>query len=195
MAIQALTGRCDEQYAALPFFPFIEVLTSAWHSASPALRQNATTRFAELGRLLPLLLPLPPHVEMHDPRLRLLHAVAGFLQALAAEGPLALLLDDLQWADSASLELLVHLARALRGDRVLLLGTFRDVEVGRQNPLERTLTVLTRDRVVDLLTLRGVPLSAPPTLSAPALASTRCRRSCATWCMSEPRGAPSSPRK
>jgi tetratricopeptide (TPR) repeat protein len=53
--------------------------------------------------------------------------------------------------------LLAHLARALRGDRVLLLGTYRDVEVGRQHPLESTLTSLTRDRVVELLTLRGLP--------------------------------------
>jgi tetratricopeptide (TPR) repeat protein/transcriptional regulator with XRE-family HTH domain len=154
---RALTGRCDEQYASLPFFPFVEVLTGSWRLASPALCQIANTRFAELGRLLPLPLPVPPQSEMQEPRLRLLHTVAGFLQALAAEGPLALLLDDLHWADSASLDLLAHLARTLRGDRVLLLGTYRDVEVGRQHPLESTLTSLTRDRVVELITLRGLP--------------------------------------
>jgi hypothetical protein len=56
-----------------------------------------------------------------------------------------------------SLELLSHLARSLRADPVLLLGTYRDVEVGRQYPLETTINTLTRDRVVEVLTLRGLP--------------------------------------
>ena len=154
---RALTGRCEEQYASLPFFPFIEALTGAWRIASSSLRQLAATRFAELGRLLPRLLPAPPPSEVDDPRLRMLHTAASFLQALAAEGPLAVLIDDLHWADSASLELLAYLTRALRGAPVLLVGTYRDVEVGRQHPLEGVLTTLTRDRVVDVLTLRGLP--------------------------------------
>jgi tetratricopeptide (TPR) repeat protein len=112
-----------------------------------------------VGRLLPELLTAPPLPEGEDPRLRVQRAVAGFLQALAAETPLAVLLDDLHWADSASLALLTHLAHALRGERVLLLGTYRDVEVGRRHPLEATLTALTRDRVVEVLALRGLPPS------------------------------------
>ncbi len=154
--LRVLVGRCYEEHSSIPFFPFVEALTTAWGTASPTLRQAAPQRYGELGRLLPELLSAPPLAESEDPRLRVQRAVAGFLAALAAETPLALLLDDLHWADSASLGLLAYLTHFLRGDRALLLGTYRDVEVGRQHPLEATLTTLTRDRVVEVLVLRGL---------------------------------------
>jgi class 3 adenylate cyclase/tetratricopeptide (TPR) repeat protein len=155
--LRVLVGRCYEEQTSVPFLPFTEALSAAWDLASPALRLIAASRYGELGRLLPERLAATPLPEGEDPRQRVLRAVAGFLQALAAEVPLALLVDDLHWADSPSLELLSHLARSLRADPVLLLGTYRDVEVGRQHPLEHTLNSLTRDRVVEVLTLRGLP--------------------------------------
>lgn len=80
------------------------------------------------------------------------------LQALTKNRPLILILDDLQWADSASLNLLFHLARQLKESRVLLVGTFRpdDVAFGRdgeRHPLEPILNELKRyygDIVIDL---------------------------------------------
>src|SRR5262249_8484422 len=84
--------------------------------------------------------------------------------ALAAEKPLALLLDDLHWADSASLDLLLHLTRQSSGGRVLLLGTYRDVEVNRQHPLERALIDLARERLAAEVTLRGLQPEGAPAL-------------------------------
>jgi tetratricopeptide (TPR) repeat protein len=81
-------------------------------------------------------------------------AVTGFLQAISETAPVALLLDDLHWADDASLELLQHLARHTRARRVLLLGTYRDVEVGRQHPLETSLRALERERLVERISVR-----------------------------------------
>ena len=153
---RVLVGRCYEQHASLPFFPFTEALTTALALTSPSLRAEAPRRFPYLGRLLPDLLPSPSALEGEDARPRLFHAVTGFVAALAAEAPLALLLDDLHWADSASLELLLYLARQSHGDRVLLLGTYRDVEVNRRHPLERALADLTRERLVEEVVLRGL---------------------------------------
>src|SRR5207237_5367179 len=73
-------------------------------------------------------------------------AVTGFLRALARVRPLALFLDDLQWADDISLALLLYVARELQD--ILILGTYRDVEIGRKHPLERILRELTHDRWV-----------------------------------------------
>jgi tetratricopeptide (TPR) repeat protein len=153
---QVLAGRCYEQHASLPFFPFVEALISAIDLASPTLRQEIPRRFPYLGRLLPDLIESPPAREGEDARLRIWHAVGGFLAALAAEAPVALLLDDLHWADSASLELLPHLARRVTGDRILLLGTYRDVEVNRLHPLEAALTELVRERLMEEVILRGL---------------------------------------
>ncbi len=155
--MRVLVGRCYEERSGTAFSPFVEVLTTAWSLASPALRAAAVERFGELGRLVPELLSVPARSEGPEAGLRVLRTVAAFLTALAREGPLALALDDLHWADGASLELLAHLARSLRGERVLLLGTYGDVEVGRQHPLEATVTALTRDRVADVLVVRGLP--------------------------------------
>jgi predicted ATPase len=109
-----------------------------------------------MGRLLPDLVESPPVREGEDVRLRIWYAVGGFLAALAAEAPLAVVLDDLHWADSASLELLLHLARRVHGDRILLVGTYRDVEVNRQHPLEAALIELVRERLVEEISLHGL---------------------------------------
>jgi tetratricopeptide (TPR) repeat protein len=68
--------------------------------------------------------------------------------------PVALLLDDLHWADSSSLELLRHVAHQTRRDRLLILGTYRDVEVSRQHPLERTLHQLDRQGLTERVAVR-----------------------------------------
>lgn len=74
---------------------------------------------------------------------------AAVMQALSREHTLVLILDDLQWADGASLNLLFYLARQLKESRVLLLGTYRpdDVALGRggeRHPLEPILNELKR---------------------------------------------------
>ncbi len=80
------------------------------------------------------------------------------LKALSQDHTLILVLDDLQWADSGSLNLLFHLARDLKNSRILLLGTYRpdDVALGREgarHPLEPILNELKRyngDILIDL---------------------------------------------
>jgi DNA-binding SARP family transcriptional activator/predicted ATPase len=77
------------------------------------------------------------------------------LRSLAAGNPLLLTLDDLQWADTASTNLLFHLGRRLEGSRILVLGAYRPSEVAlgrpsgdmgeeRQHPLEPVITELKR---------------------------------------------------
>lgn len=68
----------------------------------------------------------------------------ALLRALAAEGPLLLVLEDLQWADDPSIELLSQLAVRLATSPVLILGTYRPFEVasgrdGQRHPLEPVL--------------------------------------------------------
>jgi tetratricopeptide (TPR) repeat protein len=68
---------------------------------------------------------------------------------LSDRHPLLLVLDDLQWADMASIELLFHLARRIGEHRILLVGTYRPEEVaigraGGRHPLEKVLAELKR---------------------------------------------------
>jgi ABC-type oligopeptide transport system substrate-binding subunit/DNA-binding SARP family transcriptional activator len=80
---------------------------------------------------------------------QLLQQVVQVLQVLAAERPVLLLLDDLQWVDSASVALLFHLGRELAGVRVLIVGAYRPEEValprdGERHPLEKVLSEFKR---------------------------------------------------
>ena len=70
-------------------------------------------------------------------RFYLFEATAGFLKRAAAEQPSLLVLEDLHAADDPSLLLLRYLARDLRDARLLVVGTYRDVEVWRSPGVER----------------------------------------------------------
>ncbi len=80
------------------------------------------------------------------------------LNSIAADHPLVLILDDMQWADGASLNLLFHLGRRLGDGRILIVGAYRPEEValGRgdePHPLEKILAEFKRqsgEREVDL---------------------------------------------
>jgi predicted ATPase len=75
---------------------------------------------------------------------RIFEQYTQFLRALAEGHPIMVVLDDLQWADAASTALLFHLSRRIRESRVLLVGTYRpvDVSLGRgdiEHPLASVL--------------------------------------------------------
>jgi len=163
------TGRCYEPQEAVAYYPFLEALSMVFAAAPAPIRAQVPQRWAEVARLLPDqpvgVRPMggsaggspaggSPAGGSRDDQQRLFWQVTGFLQVLAAGQPVALLLDDLHWADGASLDLLQHLARHARSDRVLLLGTYRDVEVGRQHALEAALRDLARDRLLERLAVR-----------------------------------------
>jgi DNA-binding SARP family transcriptional activator len=93
----------------------------------------------------------------------LFEQVTRVLQALAREHPLLLFLDDLQWADSGSLNLLFHLGRKLSGSRILVLGAYRAEEValgrnGERHPLDPIVSEFRRtwgEIVVDMAQAEG----------------------------------------
>ncbi len=83
---------------------------------------------------------------------------AHFLQTLAMEQPLLVILDDLHWADVSSLSLLFYLGRRLQNSRILILGSYRPAEVaygrdGQRHPLDKVISEFKRyqgDIIVDL---------------------------------------------
>jgi tetratricopeptide (TPR) repeat protein len=97
---------------------------------------------------------------------RLFRSVTHFIQALAELFPVAVLLDDLQWADAATLDLLQSLARDTRANRVLLLGTYRDIEVNRRHPLGRTLRELSREHLTEEIPVRRLDQEGTAALTA-----------------------------
>jgi DNA-binding CsgD family transcriptional regulator len=79
-----------------------------------------------------------------DDRLRLISGILDCLRNIGALHPLLLVLEDLHDADRGSLDLLLYLARHLEGSPLLVVGTYRDVEVDRAHPLAAALAELRR---------------------------------------------------
>ena len=67
-----------------------------------------------------------------------------------------LVVDDLHWADKASLKLLQFLGKEIGQSRLLLVGTYRDMELSSQHQFSETLAQLTREPVVRNTLLRGL---------------------------------------
>jgi predicted ATPase len=81
-----------------------------------------------------------------------------FLGVFAREAhPLALLLDDLQWLDPATLDLQAHLVTHSDVRYLLLVGAYRDNEVGPSHPLPQTLEAI---RAVDAAARTSDPIAA-----------------------------------
>src|SRR6185295_14431315 len=84
-------------------------------------------------------------VAPEQARFRLFDGASAFFRKASQAEPLVLLLDDLHWADKASLLLLQFLARDIRDAQMLIVGAYRDVELRRQHPLGAVLAELARE--------------------------------------------------
>ena len=160
---QVVWGHCYEGDLSVPYLPYVEAFRSYVRarpddelSVSGAGLAEVATILPELRDRYPELGVLPP-LEDDAERLRLFEGVASFVHAAASAQPLVLVLDDLHWADKPSLRLLQHLMRSLTDARVLIVGTYRDVELDRNHPLAEAMTTLRRHRSYERVLLRGLP--------------------------------------
>ncbi len=159
----ALVGRCYEQEASIPYLPFADMVRTGVR-AIPEDRLGALVGptaselvkvVPELSQIVPGLTTSPP-LDPDQERLRLFQSVTGFFTSLAGTQPLVLMLDDLHWADAGTLQLLRHLARSIRTHRVLIVGTYRDVELDRTRPLSAILSEMNRERLYMRVLVRGL---------------------------------------
>jgi DNA-binding SARP family transcriptional activator len=177
---QVLVGRCvalDE--GGLPWAPVVDALRELVRSVEPpVLDALIGTATDDLGRLLPDLgrPGTGPAPEGGTAQARLLELLLDLFGRLGRETPLVLVFEDLHWADRASRDLVAFLARRLRGERLLLVLTYRTDELGRRHPLRPLLAELGRtDRVqrIDLRPFGRAELAAQldAILAAPAPAA------------------------
>ncbi len=134
---QTLSGRCYELKSPMPFHPWVEVLRegipklegASLSSVQPAWLAELAEIVPELRRIFPQLqeLPLPPEHRQY----RLFETMSGVLKALTRiSAPLVVLVDDLQWADSSSLDFLCYLMERIADAPLMIVGTVRTEELG-----------------------------------------------------------------
>jgi class 3 adenylate cyclase/tetratricopeptide (TPR) repeat protein len=162
---RSLVGHCYEEGSlALPYLPFVEAMRSyALVRESDQLQEELGTGAGEVARIVSeirdrVAVELPPPGNPEEERFRLFQAVAAFLRNAAAAQALCIVLEDLQDGDNGTMDLLVHLARNLSGSRLLIIGTYRDVEVDRRHPLSAALADLRRIESFSRIALRGLSI-------------------------------------
>jgi class 3 adenylate cyclase len=167
---KTLVGHCYEEGSlSLPYLAFVEAMRSYVLARDPdGLKDDLGSGASDVARIVSEIrdrvdVEIRPAGDPEDDRWRLLQAVTGFLRSASSVQPLLLVLEDLHWADRGTLDLLIHLARNLHTDdatgrraRLLIVGTYRDVEVDRAHPLSGALAELRRNQSFLRIPLRGL---------------------------------------
>jgi tetratricopeptide (TPR) repeat protein len=150
---QVLMGECYAE-GSMPFAPFAQMIQEAFADASAVDLDLPTFVLEDLITIAPALrtvypdLPLNPLLDPQAERQRAFESVVTWCTALAARAPLLLFVDDAHWAGSDTLYLLRHLARRTRNLRLLIVMTYREIELQDASPLQALLLDLNRERLL-----------------------------------------------
>jgi DNA-binding SARP family transcriptional activator len=162
-----LDGQCYESTRALPYHPWVELMEARLARLDDeALRRCPASWLDQVMRLAPGLAerlgrkaPPPPPATSGDLE-RLFTAVSDFLLRLPDSSPLLIFVDNLQWADEASLRLFHFAARRVPQASAMLVGAFRAEEVDDAPALQTLRDDLRRDPLLHLhlppLTLEAI---------------------------------------
>ncbi len=149
--VQVYWGRCRESEGAPVFWPWIEIARSYLRDCDDAeARRVLGGGAAELAQIVPEVLERCPDLEPPPPlegpaaRFRMFDSMAAFLRNAAEETPLLIVIDDLHWADGSSVAMLEHVLPAIEDTAVLLVGTYRPVEVERSRELSTAIGEISR---------------------------------------------------
>ena len=159
-------GRCREDEGAPAYWPWVQAIRSYIRDSDPvALAWQLGAGAAEVAQLIPEVaekLDIEPAkgTDSEEARFRLFDSVTSLLLAAARDRPIVIVLDDLHWADEPSLLLLRFAARELASSGLLILGTYRDVELGRHHPLARMLGEMSGIEGSGRIPLRGLSVAA-----------------------------------
>jgi DNA-binding SARP family transcriptional activator len=151
--MRVLWGRCDQSDAVPAYWPWIQALRDF-----DGARESEPERGGEFARLVAT---EATRGSLTDPRpeqgrFRLFDALTTFLRRAGRERPILLVLDDLHEADLTSLQLLRHVARESAHMPLLIVCTYRDVELTPEHPLATMLGDLVREPLRVRVALAGL---------------------------------------
>ena len=157
-----ISGKFEQFQRSTPYFAFKQafgefcrLLLTETPEVVECWKDNILQAVGSLGKILTEFIPelelivgpQPDIPEAHgeEARNRFYYATQRFLQAISSpEHPLVVFLDDLQWADLASLELLQHMVSRTHNQGLLCIGAYRDNEISPSHPLTTTLENIAR---------------------------------------------------
>jgi class 3 adenylate cyclase len=168
-------ARCPPE-ATIAFEPWVRAIGELARAGDEAWRERlARAAGAELAALVPELgarlveagqVGADGLVAAEGARYRLLSGIGGALACAAGDAPLLVVLDDAHWCDAASAQALGHLLERAPSERLVLVVTAREREMGRGHPVSRALVDLRRTRDLTELRLAGLDADGLATLVA-----------------------------
>jgi predicted ATPase/DNA-binding winged helix-turn-helix (wHTH) protein len=157
----SVLGHCHEMEGAPAYAPFLEMLEYIRRMAPrEGLRYSLGENAPEVARLMPELRTIypdiPPALQLPPEQQRrfLFNGFRSFVERAASVTPLVVVFEDLQWADDSTLLLLEHHAQTVASAPMLVLCTYRDLDLEITHPFARTLEALLRERQASRLVLR-----------------------------------------
>jgi DNA-binding winged helix-turn-helix (wHTH) protein/tetratricopeptide (TPR) repeat protein len=155
-------GVPDEQAPA--YWPWVQALRESIAGASQESRASMIDDGAiQLASLIPELRAVTKAVDQgsladsRSTRFLLFDGVSEFIKRVAMDTPVCILLDDLQFSDSATQQLFAHLASDLRNARVLLVGALRNADAQLEKRLAHILSVAASSDCCRVLELTALP--------------------------------------
>lgn len=155
-------GASYEGGSTPPYWPWVQVIRSFLIEPSEQTLAALRKRGAVISEIVPkineVLPDLEPSAEV-DPgqeRFRLFDSINSFLNEVAALQPMVIVLDDLHWADRSTLDLLEFIAHDVSSSSILLIGSYRDVELTRRHPLSESMVSLARTHGFGRILIRGL---------------------------------------
>jgi predicted ATPase/class 3 adenylate cyclase len=154
-------GQCYDMEGAPPYVPFVEAIEYALNVVPrDTFRAVMGEAGPEIARFVPkvrVAFPdLPPPVALPTDHARhyMFESVCDFFEHSAAIQPQLMVLEDLHWADESTTQLLESVARRVERSALLVLGTYRDVDLGPHDPFMRGIEHLSRLAAVSRTTLK-----------------------------------------
>lgn len=164
-------GSSYEEEGIVPYSPWIDVIRSTLKKMPASVFQTTPPWVVtEVSRLVPDILaevketglrawlqgPSPMSAitpSTDQERIRLFQAITEFLINAAKDRGVVIFLDDISWADHASLQLFHYVARRVHDQKLILVGAYRDVELPEEHPLARITLDLSRQRIAHQIPL------------------------------------------
>ncbi len=132
--------------------PFVEAFSAWARQLDPdTLRDRLGPEGPVVARLVPAMRTILPTLEEPRPvppeaeTARVRDSLSQVVLRISADRPVVLVLDDLHWADVATVGMLRALARATRSAAVMIVGTYRDTDLDRRHPFAEALGILHRE--------------------------------------------------
>ena len=157
-----LMGRAYLQEQNTPYSAWLEIIRtyrnwssgSEWDRVTAGLETELARILPELGRATSQDVDLGQMSQQQD---RLFEAILQLFLNIARQRPCVLFLDDIQWLEESSLQLLQKVAQGTRNVPILLIAAYRSLEMEERPPLMQVINQMNRERLFQAISLKRLP--------------------------------------